>query len=139
MPHKIAFDESVDCFFVEWVGTVDADEWQAWFEEMAGLPWFRLGLNGFHDLRQAQIRLGRSKSWMVADILQKTKSMFVAGRVAHLVADQRNYALLQSYFSAASTPERPRKVFTSYEDAKAWLGLPADYEGPFDRPEGPTE
>ena len=62
MPHKIAFDESVDCFFVERVGPVEADEWQAWFEEMAGLPWFRLRLNGFQDLRQAQIRLGRSKS-----------------------------------------------------------------------------
>ena len=139
MPHRTTIDESVDCYFIEWSGTVEADEWQAWFREIANFPWFRKGLNGLHDLRHAQIRLGRSKSWMVADILQKTNSMFGAGRVVHLVADQMNYALLQSYFSVTNTPERTRKVFTSYEDAKAWLGLPTNYVGSLDRPEGATE
>ena len=130
MPHRTTFDESADCFFIKWVGTIEADEWHAWFDEMAGLPWFRPGLNGFHDLRQAHINLGRAKSWMVADILQKTKLMFGEGRVAHLVADHVNYSLLQSYFSVTSAPERPRKIFMSYDDAKSWLGLPADYVDP---------
>ena len=139
MPHRTAFDESVGCYFIEWSGTVEADEWQAWFREIANYPRFRKGLNGLHDLRQAAFRLDQQELLRVADILRMTEPMYGAGRVANVVPDEKSRALMQSFLSIARSLERSRKIFTSYEDAKAWLGLPVDYVAPFEVSEDSAE
>ena len=60
MRHKVAFDESVGCYFVEWTGTVEADNLKAFYHDIAVQTWFRPGLNGLHDFRTAAIVLDGS-------------------------------------------------------------------------------
>ena len=140
MAYEIAFDESVSCYFVEWTGTVDGDEWRSVYPALAASPWFRPGLIGLHDARPAEFRLDRSEMQRIANLHEMTDAIFGAGRVAAVVGDDRTFALIQSFNAIASNLERSRRVFMMDDQAaKEWLGLPAGYRGPFDVPEGPTE
>ena len=132
MPHKFSVDELVGCFFVEWTGTVAQDELKSFFREIASLPSFRPGLNGLHDMRQADIRASKSDMMEIGKTQTMVDTMFGAGRDAGVTRDKETHALLSSLVFIASTEERPARAFISYEDAKEWLGLPTDYISPFD-------
>ncbi len=132
MPHKIAVDETVNCFFVRWTGVVKAGELRSFFFNIARLPWFRPGLNCLTDMRQADFRVSQSEAWAVADMRRLVGEMFGTGRVACVVGDQRTHNLVCAFDAVTSSPERPSDIFRDSETAKAWLGLPADYVGPFD-------
>ena len=132
MAHEIAIDEALNCYFVRWTGVVDASELRAIYNEIARLPWFRPGLNCLNDLRQADARVDQSDIWMFSDLQNFAGPMFGSGRVAAVVSDDRTYNLVRTMNTVTKSPERTREVFRDYEAAKAWLGLPADYVGPFE-------
>ena len=130
MPHKIAFDESVGCYFAVWAGPVVADEFLEFYRNVAKRPWFRPGLNGLHDFRQADIRANRSDTIRIASYRMMLREMFGPGRAARVVADRGSEKALRSIDVVVSDTDREVEVFTDYEAAKAWLGLPEGYEVP---------
>ena len=132
MAHEIAVDEAVNCYFVRWTGIVQVDEMRAIYREIAGLSWFRAGLNCLNDLQQADVRIDQSEIFGISDLQEFTGPMFGSGRVAAVVSDDRTYDLVLSMNTVTRSPERPREIFRDYAAAKSWLGLPADYIGPFD-------
>ncbi len=132
MPHKISVDELVGCFFVEWTGTVTTMELESFFREIATLPSFRPGLNGLHDVRQADIRASKSDMLKIGRTQAMVDTMFGAGRDAGVTGDDRTHALVSSLVAIADTKKRPTRAFTDYEAAKEWVGLSADYISPFD-------
>ncbi len=132
MAHKIAFDEAVNCYFVQWRGMVDVDELREFYHNFARLPWFRSGLSCLADMRQANFRTSPTGTYLITDLQKLAGSMFGAGRVAAVVDDHQTHEFVQTVNLLTSGPERPREIFSDYEAAKAWLGLPADYVGPLD-------
>ncbi len=132
MPHKISVDELAGCFFVEWTGTVTTMELESFFREIATLPSFRPGLNGLHDMRQADIRASKSELLSIGRTQAMVDTMFGAGRDAGVTRDDQTHALLSYLVAIADTKKRPTRAFTDYEAAKEWVGLSADYISPFD-------
>ena len=132
MPYEIEFDESVNCYFVEWTGTIHLIDWQAFRKDIAGRPWFRPGLNGLHDHRRATLSLTRSEILDYATTQKLLKSAFGAGRAANVMRDQKGVALVWDFALVAGGGQRLIEGFTDYQAATAWLELPEGYVGPFD-------
>ena len=132
MPHEIAVDEAVNCYFVRWTGEIEAAELRAFYYDLARLPWFRSGLNCLADMRQASFRTSASDRSLMIQLQRLASTMFGTGRVATVVSDQQTYNYAISIDSLTGSPERPRKIFRDYEAARAWLGLPVDYVSPLD-------
>ena len=136
MPHEIKLDDEVGCYFVHWTGAVELSEVSVVQTELAKMDWFRTGLNALYDFRIAKLRLTRSDILKAAQARTMTATMYGAGRVACVVHGKVAGALLRTFARVVTTAERHLRVFTDYEAAKAWLGLPAHYATPFDREEG---
>ncbi len=107
-------------------------ELESFFREIATLPSFRPGLNGLHDMRQADIRASKSELLSIGRTQAMVDTMFGAGRDAGVTRDDQTHALLSYLVAIADTKKRPTRAFTDYEAAKEWVGLSADYISPFD-------
>ena len=139
MPHKIAIDESVDCFFVEWAGTVLAEELISYFSEIVRHPEFRSGMNSLHDFRDARVHQSQDDLDAIARSYAEVRPEFADGKFAVLVTSDLSFDAARVFLTLADLKPGLSGVYRDYELAKAWLGLPAAYVGPFVGSEDPGE
>lgn len=135
MSWSVSYDDSVDCCFVHWAGALDLEELWSFIRGVVGESWFHPGVNVLHDFRDATAVPPRTDVRDFAQKVQLVKPAFGdSGRVAILVPKQDDVRVAQTYVRIAGGTGREFKVFTDLDEAKVWLGLPADYSGPINQP-----
>ncbi len=132
MAIAIKFDEAVGCYFIRWTGTITAKEYLSHFRIVLDRPWFRKGLNAIHDRRNAVLE------FVLKDVLTKANTYdmialaFGETKRAVLVSGVEDMQLMRMFVSASKKAMGVVEYFDSYDDARAWVGLPEDYPDPFE-------
>jgi hypothetical protein len=135
LPWSISFDETVDCCFVRWTGTLNLQGLWGFMRAVVGEPWYRPGLNVLHDFRDAAAAPLDTEVRQLGSAFQAVKPAFGdSGRVALLVPNPKDLHLAQTYTSFTRGSGRVSEAFTDWNEARAWLGLGDDYVPPGDRP-----
>ena len=135
MPWSVSYNESVDCCFVHWTEALSFESLWGFMKDVVGESWFYPGVNVLHDFRGATAAPPQTDVRQLARNFQLVKPAFGdSGRVVILVPTQKEVRVAQTYVALAGGTGREFAVFTDLDEAKAWLGLPADYELPADQP-----
>ena len=131
MAMTIIFDEAVDCYFVRWTGTITSAEYQSSYRIILGRPWFGKDLNVIHDWRNTVMEFTRTDVLAKANTFDTVASAFGEMISAVLVSGAEDKQLMSAFVGASVKARDSVEYFDSYDDARAWVGLPEDYPDPF--------
>ncbi len=95
---------------------------------IAGCDWFRPGLNGLHDWRDATIDLSDSDRARLTGYYSHVGDIFGSGRAVAIVADAAGRRLVETFAAARTKISRERFAVEDLPSALEALGLPADAE-----------
>ncbi len=127
----IKCDETLGCIFVQWRGTFSRKEADAYSRDVAKLPGFHAGLNFFHDMRLADVKVSGA---VVRDAAKVDSPPCRPGAIrkgAILVSSDVGFGMMRMLAAFRDRPGLDLDVFRDLEEAKAWLGLPEDIGDPF--------
>ena len=133
MPHKISFDETVGCYFVEWTGTIDVAEIGTYYKELSNQPWLRPNMKALHDFRKAVLNLSHDDIYNTVNYYRETLSSIGDSRRSILVASDVTFGLSRIFAALADHLPGDFLVSQDVENSKNWLSLPLDYALPADR------
>ena len=132
MPFILKSDDALGCIFIRWRGTFSYEEGVAHYREIARYESFRQGSHLFHDVRLADVNVPVSEIREVARAESpKVKSDNVR-KVAVLAQSDLGFGMMRMLAAMRERPGLILNVYRDLEDAKAWLGLPADLGDPFE-------
>ena len=124
-------DDALGCIFVQWRGTFSRDEADAYSRDVAALPGFHEGWNFFHDMRQANLRVPGDVVRNAARVERPPSLPKHIRKGAILVSTDLAFGMMRMLATFRERPDLYLDVFRDLEEAKAWLGLPADIGDPF--------
>ncbi len=132
MPYILKSDDALGCIFIRWRGTFSSEEGAAHYREIAGYESFQKGAHLFHDTRLVDVDVPTSEVQRVATAASpKVEPAFVR-KVAILASSDVGFGMMRMLASMRERPGLILNVFRDLEEAKAWLGLPADLGDPFE-------
>ena len=132
MPYIIKSDDALGCIFIKWRGTFSAEEGFAQYRETAQLESFQQGSHLFHDARLGDFNIPNSEIRKVAEAPSPKVDSNNVRKVATLVSSDLAFGMMRALGAFRERPGLELKVFRDLEEAKAWLGLPADLGDPFE-------
>ncbi len=132
MPYILKSDESLGCIFIRWSGTFSSEEGAAHYREIAGYESFQKGAHLFHDTRLVDVDVPTSEVQKVATAASPKVEPDVVRKVAILASSDVGFGMMRMLASMRERPGLVLNVFRDLEEAKAWLGLPADLGDPFE-------
>ncbi len=139
MAKTIRFDHSINCFFIRWTGRVHVEDVISYFHEIVRHTEFRSGMNALHDCRDAVVEQSQEDLDTIARSYTEVRPAFGDGKVAVLVRSDLSFDAARVFLTLADLKPGLMGVYRDYELARAWLGLPADYVGPFAASEDSAE
>ena len=132
MPYILKSDESLGCIFIRWSGTFSSEEGAAHYREIAGYESFQKGAHLFHDTRLVDVDVPTSEVQKVATAASPKVEPDVVRKVAILASSDLGFGMMRMLALMRERPGLVLDVFRDLEEAKAWLGLPADLGDPFE-------
>jgi len=126
----ISVDESLNCIFVKWGRNPSLEDTRQYFETLVGLPAFRAGAHMFNDLRALAPDLPASFFRQAARFGPTTPA--TGQKLALLVSSEVAFGLMRIFATFRQRPGLEVDVFDDLEQARKWLGLPADIGDPFE-------
>ncbi len=132
MPYILKSDDALGCIFIRWSGIFSYEEGAAYYREIAGYESFQQGSHLFHDARLVDVDVPTLEIQKVAwDKSQKVGPNIVR-KVAILVSSDVGFGMMRMLASMRERPGLVLNAFRDLEEAKAWLGLPADIGDTFE-------
>ena len=132
MPYILKSDDALGCIFIRWSGTFSSEEGAAHYREIAGYESFQKGAHLFHDTRLVDVDVPTSEIRKVATAPSPKVDPDVARKVAILASSDFGFGMMRMLALMRERPGLVLDVFRDLEEAKAWLGLPADLGDPFE-------
>lgn len=132
MPYRIKDDKELGCVFVRWRGTFSAQEGAAHYREVTERESYRGGGSVFHDCRLVNADVPMSEIEKVALSGPHPTNTTNVRKVAILASSDLGFGMMRMLAALRERPGLILNVFRDLEEAKAWLGLPADIGDPFD-------
>ncbi len=132
MPYVLKSDNDLGCIFIRWRGTFSREEGAAHYREIAGLVSFQQGSHLFHDVRLVDVNVPASEIREVARAKSPNVDSDNDRKVAVLAPSDLGFGMMRMLASVREHPGLTLNVFRDLEQAKAWLGLPADLGDPFE-------
>ncbi len=132
MPYLLKIDEKSGCAFIKWHGVFSLDENRKFRSDTADNAAFQACTKRLHDTRGVDISVPTSVIRTVAYADPVTTEPFVEVRSAILVSSEMAFGMMRMFSTMYQDPRMNMRVFRNLDDAKAWLGLPADLGDPFD-------
>ena len=131
MSYVIRYDPETRIMFVTWSGTIDLGDHKAFYEDLVRTPGFATRTGIFHDCRGAdRIAIGfdnlNAARLHYADTVLEAATPVPA---AVLVATKVQFGQMRQYITKLDVEETTLITY-SEDDAKAHLGLPADFTLP---------
>lgn len=124
-------DEALGCIFVQWRGTFSRKEADAYSRDVAKLPGFHAGLDFFHDMRQADVTVSSTVIRDAAKVESPPSKTDSVRKAAILVSSDVGFGMMRMLATFRDRPGLDVDVFRDLEEARAWLGLPAEIGDPF--------
>ena len=132
MPYILKSNDALGCIFIRWSGTFSSEEGAAHYREIAGYESFQRGSHLFHDARLVDVGVPTSEIEKVATAASPKVDSGVVRKVAILASSDVGFGMMRMLASMRERPGLVLNVFRDLEEAKAWLGLPADLGDPFE-------
>ncbi len=132
MPYILKSDDALGCIFIRWSGTFSSEEGAAHYREIAGYESFQQGSHLFHDVRLVDVDVPASEIHKVAVAASPKVDPNTVRKVAILTSSDLGFGMMRMLAMMRELPELVLNVFRDLEEAKAWLGLPADLGDPFE-------
>ncbi len=132
MPYILKSDDALGCIFIRWSGTFSSEEGAAHYREIAGYESFQKGAHLFHDTRLVDVDVPTSEVRKVATAPSSKVDPDVVRKVAILASSDLGFGMMRMLAVMRERPGLVLNVFRDLEEAKAWLGLPADLGDPFE-------
>ncbi len=132
MPYILKSEDALGCIFIRWRGTFSYDEGAAHYREIAGYESFQQGSNLFHDVRLVDVDVPESEIHSVATAASPKMNANIVRKVAILTSSDLGFGMMRMLALMRERPGLALNVFRDLEEAKAWLGLPADLGDPFE-------
>ncbi len=133
MPYTFEFVRSPGAYVITWSVEWTVDDLRSCLADLRADPNFRLGLNRLHDLRTVSIRLNSKQVAAVSQGLEAEDDKHGDRRVAYFVGDDITYGVLRMAVGHGILMRAQQWVMRNADEAKDWVGLPADYVLPADR------
>jgi len=124
-------DETLGCIFVQWHGTFSRKGADAYSRDVAKLSGFHAGMNFFHDMRKADMKVSGSVIRDAARVESPPSNSGAVRKGAILVSSDVGFGMMRMLATFRERPGLDLDVFRDLEEAKAWLGLPAEIGDPF--------
>ncbi len=132
MPYILKSDDARGCIFIKWRGTFSYEEGSAHYREVAEFVGFQRGSHLFHDIRLVDVDVPASEIHKVAVAASPKVDSNAVRKVAILVSSDVGFGMMRMLALMRERPGLVLNVFRDLEEAKAWLGLPADVGDPFE-------
>ncbi len=132
MPYILKSEDALGCIFIRWCGTFSNVEGAAHYREIAGYESFQQGSNLFHDVRLVDVDVPVSQIQSMAKAASPKMTATLVRKVAILTSSDLGFGMMRMLVLMRERPGLVLKVFRDLEEAKAWLGLPADLGDPFE-------
>ncbi len=132
MPYILKSEDALGCIFIRWRGTFSYEEGAAHYREIAGFESFQQGSHLFHDVRLADVDVPASEIQSVAEAASPKVTANTVRKVAILTSSDLGFGMMRMLALMRERPGLALNVFRDLEEAKAWLGLPADLGDPFE-------
>ena len=132
MPYILKSDDALGCIFIRWSGTFSSEEGAAHYREIAGYESFQKGAHLFHDTRLVDVDVPTSEIQKVATAASPKVDPDIVRKVAILASSDFGFGMMRMLALMRERPGLVLNVFRDLEEAKAWLGLPADLGDPFE-------
>ena len=132
MPYILKSEDALGCIFIRWSGTFSSEEGAAHYREIAGYESFQQGSHLFHDVRLVDVDVPTNEIQKVATAASPKVDPDVVRKVAVLTSSDMGFGMMRMLASMRERPGLVLNVFRDLEEAKAWLGLPADLGDPFE-------
>ncbi len=132
MPYILRSEDALGCIFIRWSGTFSYEEGAAYYREIAGYESFQQGSHLFHDIRLVDVNVPAVEIRKVATAASPKVDANIVRKVAILTSSDFSFGMMRMLALMRERPELVLNVFRDIEEAKAWLGLPADLGDPFE-------
>ncbi len=132
MPYILKNADALGCIFIRWSGTFSSEEGAAHYREISGYEIFQKGAHLFHDTRLVDVDVPTSEVQKVATAASPKVGPDIVRKVAILASSDFGFGMMRMLASMRERPGLVLDVFRDLEEAKAWLGLPADPGDPFE-------
>ena len=132
MPYILKSEDALGCIFIRWRGTFSYEEGAAHYREVAEFESFQQGSHIFHDVRLVNIDVPASEIQSVAKAASPKVTANTVRKVAILTSSDLGFGMMRMLALMRERPELVLNVFRDLEEAKAWLGLPAELGDPFE-------
>jgi len=125
-PWVISVDTSANCIFVKWSSNPKLTDVRTYFQELMRIPALAAGANVFNDVRALSPDLPTSFFRQAARLGPDAPNTGAEQKLALLVSSDVGFGLMRVFATFRQRPGIEIEVFDSLEEAKAWLGLPAE-------------
>ena len=132
MPYIIKSNDAHGCIFIKWCGPFSSEEGLAQYREIAELASFQQGAHLFHDARLVDFNVPNSEIRKVAEAPSPKVISNIVRKVATLASSELGFGMMRTLAAIRERPGLELNVFRDLEEAKTWLGLPADLGDPFE-------
>jgi len=131
MPRELHFLPDHRCYLVRWRGDMTpADTRQHW-RDLLDDPRHESGLAALHDLRDCRLLRDFSGAKEEQGAYRKLADGFGMARVAMLVGSPLQYGMARQLMTLLDFDDLALVTYDE-ADAKAWIGLAADYPLPYE-------
>jgi hypothetical protein len=126
-------DSDLGCIFVKRAGRYAHDEWMNVTREINSDTRVQRGMNSIYDLREAE---GSPTTEQIRQRVQQFNELDSAlgpRKVAIVAPGPGDFGMSRMYGILRGDSVATIEVFKIFQEAKDWIGLPADFEDPFPR------
>ena len=135
MPYTIIIDNDLGCCFTRWTGGGPEllDEVPAFYRELTARTDLAPGLNWFHDVRDSDLNVSTEATKLLVSYLGKGSTRpGEKRRIVFLAASDLNFGMIRMFGLLSELPGVDINVTHERTRAMEWLGLPADFDDPFE-------
>ena len=135
MAYSLMFDDALGCCFAKWSSDCAGllTDVRAFYREVSEHPKLRPDLKWLHDVREADFDVTTEEVRSLVSLLGEAGSRpGPERRLAYLVSSDLNFGMVRMFEVLSEQSGVQIHVFRELVQAKAWLGLPATPDDPFD-------
>ena len=130
MPHRYLIDPDLNCIFVRYRGLVRADELDHVRLSLEADPLLRPGMNRVWDQRDCDIQVTPDELSKLAENWNTASHIHGKRKLAYLIDKDLSWGFNRIFEAHRVNQSGEYNLFRDYDEAKQWLGLPADVPDP---------
>ena len=132
MPFSLKIDENLDCAFVKWSGGFSHDDSRIFHRETADNARYRQCSKRLHDVRHVNFDVPTSEVDSAARTWAPEGAQQIECKSAILASSSLSFGVMRMFSAMYERPGMTLNVIRDLEEAKEWLGIPADIGDPFE-------